>query len=557
MRSAASQIHSIVSRLDSFTAYFGRIAPAPLPGRSRRRRHPIHLQQRRRHLRLEIRPSGRQGRNPRRPVPVHHDRPRPSRRLHRRRRPHLHPPDPISPSTASRSASPRHLALQHEWKRQAASHLPHPQRAHPLPLRPIARQRRRRHRLAPARHQRGPGHLARRLRQALRSHGRRQQRHPPLQRHRLDAGHPPRPRGALLPPEGRTGWQAPRLHRRWRPRSPRPMRPMANSSRARSPASAPTIPSSSRSTSAARSMPRPACSTPPAWPSCNAIRRRCRLRAIANLRPRSSCEIGRRRPMGEGEGRRLGRGNPAPGHCLRLPHRRRRHGRNPSSTIDRTSATPRPRLHHPLHRRDRPLLPPSSAGSHLSRRPPPGLDRPQPPHGLRQAQGPGRDVAAAAHRHRCHRRRRGPVGHARQGLPDPRHPGQVHAAGQERDRLALPLHHRDRPLPRLLSGSLSFAAPSNRRIGRGWPKAGWQVIPTPSASNTPCAARRSCPAPPRPCAGASPTERAAPTASSCTTTYIMADALVAKLDQLEWHFRSETMIVPAKDPLEEMSHFHM
>ncbi len=35
--------------------------------------------------------------------------------------------------------------------------------------------------------------------------------------------------------------------------------------------------------------------------------------------------------------------------------------------------------------------------------------------------------------------------------------------------------------------------------------------------------------------------------------HIMADALVAKLDELEWHSHSETLIVRAPDPLDEMS----
>ena len=38
--------------------------------------------------------------------------------------------------------------------------------------------------------------------------------------------------------------------------------------------------------------------------------------------------------------------------------------------------------------------------------------------------------------------------------------------------------------------------------------------------------------------------------------FILADALVSKLDALEWHIRFETFIIPGKDPLEEMSHFH-
>ncbi len=35
--------------------------------------------------------------------------------------------------------------------------------------------------------------------------------------------------------------------------------------------------------------------------------------------------------------------------------------------------------------------------------------------------------------------------------------------------------------------------------------------------------------------------------------HIMADALVAKLDELEWQSHSETLIVRAPDPLDEMS----
>jgi hypothetical protein len=35
--------------------------------------------------------------------------------------------------------------------------------------------------------------------------------------------------------------------------------------------------------------------------------------------------------------------------------------------------------------------------------------------------------------------------------------------------------------------------------------------------------------------------------------FVMADALVAKLDELEWTFGSPTLIVRPKDPLEEMS----
>ncbi len=36
---------------------------------------------------------------------------------------------------------------------------------------------------------------------------------------------------------------------------------------------------------------------------------------------------------------------------------------------------------------------------------------------------------------------------------------------------------------------------------------------------------------------------------------ILADSLVAELDQLEWTSHSPTLIVPAKDPLDEMSRF--
>ena len=37
--------------------------------------------------------------------------------------------------------------------------------------------------------------------------------------------------------------------------------------------------------------------------------------------------------------------------------------------------------------------------------------------------------------------------------------------------------------------------------------------------------------------------------------HVVADSLVAKLDELEWHITSPTLIVQAKDPLEEMSRF--
>jgi hypothetical protein len=37
--------------------------------------------------------------------------------------------------------------------------------------------------------------------------------------------------------------------------------------------------------------------------------------------------------------------------------------------------------------------------------------------------------------------------------------------------------------------------------------------------------------------------------------HITADSLVAKLDELEWQIHSPTLIVRAKDPLEEMSRF--
>jgi hypothetical protein len=35
--------------------------------------------------------------------------------------------------------------------------------------------------------------------------------------------------------------------------------------------------------------------------------------------------------------------------------------------------------------------------------------------------------------------------------------------------------------------------------------------------------------------------------------HVMADSLVAKLDELEWHVRGPTLVIQAKDPLEEMS----
>jgi hypothetical protein len=38
--------------------------------------------------------------------------------------------------------------------------------------------------------------------------------------------------------------------------------------------------------------------------------------------------------------------------------------------------------------------------------------------------------------------------------------------------------------------------------------------------------------------------------------FVMADALVAKLDELKWSIRFEPMFIPAKDPLEEMSKTH-
>jgi hypothetical protein len=37
--------------------------------------------------------------------------------------------------------------------------------------------------------------------------------------------------------------------------------------------------------------------------------------------------------------------------------------------------------------------------------------------------------------------------------------------------------------------------------------------------------------------------------------HVVADSLVAKLDELEWQVHSPTLIVRAKDPLEEMSKF--
>ena len=37
--------------------------------------------------------------------------------------------------------------------------------------------------------------------------------------------------------------------------------------------------------------------------------------------------------------------------------------------------------------------------------------------------------------------------------------------------------------------------------------------------------------------------------------YVVADSLVAKLDELEWRLHSETLIIPAPDPLDDMSHF--
>ena len=35
--------------------------------------------------------------------------------------------------------------------------------------------------------------------------------------------------------------------------------------------------------------------------------------------------------------------------------------------------------------------------------------------------------------------------------------------------------------------------------------------------------------------------------------YFLADALVAKLDELQWVISSPTLVVPPRDPLEEMS----
>ena len=35
--------------------------------------------------------------------------------------------------------------------------------------------------------------------------------------------------------------------------------------------------------------------------------------------------------------------------------------------------------------------------------------------------------------------------------------------------------------------------------------------------------------------------------------YVRIDALVAKLDELEWHFHSDMLIVQGRDPLDEMS----
>jgi hypothetical protein len=37
--------------------------------------------------------------------------------------------------------------------------------------------------------------------------------------------------------------------------------------------------------------------------------------------------------------------------------------------------------------------------------------------------------------------------------------------------------------------------------------------------------------------------------------FIMADALVAKLEELEWRVSGKTVIIEAKDPLEDMSRF--
>jgi hypothetical protein len=36
---------------------------------------------------------------------------------------------------------------------------------------------------------------------------------------------------------------------------------------------------------------------------------------------------------------------------------------------------------------------------------------------------------------------------------------------------------------------------------------------------------------------------------------VMADALLAEADLLEWHVPSRTLIIHPKDPLDEMSHF--
>ena len=36
---------------------------------------------------------------------------------------------------------------------------------------------------------------------------------------------------------------------------------------------------------------------------------------------------------------------------------------------------------------------------------------------------------------------------------------------------------------------------------------------------------------------------------------LMADALLAEADALEWALSSKTLIIQPKDPLEEMSHF--
>jgi hypothetical protein len=35
----------------------------------------------------------------------------------------------------------------------------------------------------------------------------------------------------------------------------------------------------------------------------------------------------------------------------------------------------------------------------------------------------------------------------------------------------------------------------------------------------------------------------------------LADSLVVELDRLQWTFHTETLIIPARDPLDEMSHF--